>query len=1004
MQITGRFRLAFIALIIGALAIIAGNALQTDAADELVDVTTVDIADSDERGMQFTLSVPTAEVSTEGEVTVNGLDGRFTQQGQPDLPYYSTIIALPPEANASVEVSIQNESERAVDAIRPIPTILTDENTNLDEVTTLEALGLDQTPDADIYGADALFPELLWEVSEPMYIRDLRVVKLTIYPVRYNPIAQVLTEASKIDVSVSFSGASRSAANPAPGSAEFGNNALNSDQAENWRSLPADMNSRATGFPIGVQTLKITVNEDGLYQISYNDILNAGLNPASLNTNALQLMHMNQSVAYQFIGDNDGTFEAGETVRFYGWAFDGSRHDRLYVGDNNVYFLYSGGSANNVTTVNSSSSGNLVNSWRSTIDYEQDKFFTTTDDIQWQLSDNEADAWYWFGLKNGITKTVSIEVPNPINNGNPASLLVEVNSTNTKTGHLLDVSLNDSLLQTFTWNFNRNKNLEHNSLAASALLDGANQVDLWSHRLNDNGGIDFDDILVNRMTLTYDRALTAVNNELAFNYTTSGPQRFLVDGFTESDPTAIYVWDVSNRMSPTVVNLSSADISGSAGNYTANIGVTASSDSQIIASTMLRSPAALSTYTASSLEPTGGSADWLAVAHNTLESEANRLATHRASFSGLSTHVVDIEDVYNQYGYGFARPFAVQSFLTHALSEWGMSYTVLVGDATENPRKLNCSLEDFLHYTTCSSTWNNTDENYVLTDFQFVDRFKGMIASDHTFATLVGADESEDIAIGRIAAQSSTDLKNTVDKIIVFENAIQTEAAYTDNILWLADNNDAGGFFCSENSDVRANHVTDSSLIHEEICANSYYTANPYDQAPSAQVISQIRTDFYNHLGTTGARIINYRGHGGNDDWAGNLVTADHDSEWLNVGQPGIILSADCLDGNFMKSGQQTLGESFMKLDLNRGSAAHWSSSGLGFSNEHTVLHKGFYDGIYQQEYSRIGDAIRYSKNNFIAVGGGDISENYSFILQGDPAMIVVSPLQNNVYLPIVIK
>ena len=1003
MQIIGRFRLVFFALILGALAIVAGNALQTDAADNIVTSTTVEIIESDDNGMQFTLSVPTAQVSSEGEVIVPGLDGRFSEPGQPDLPHYSTIIALPPEADALVDVVVQDEGKRAVDAIRPIPSIITDENTNLDEVTTLEALGLDQTPDAAIYGSDALFPDLLWELSEPMYIRDLRVVQLTIYPVRYNPVAQTLTEASEIEVSVSFSGASRSAANPAPSSAEFGSDALNYDQAANWRSLPANMNSRATSFPIGVQTLKITVDTDGIYQIGYNDLVTAGMNPANLDTNTLQLMHQNQSVAYQFIGDGDGIFESDEAVRFYGWAFDGTRHDKLYIGDNNVYFLYSGGSANTVTTVNSSSSGNVVNTWRSTITFEEDKFFTTTDDTQWEVSDNEPEAWYWFGLKNGVTKTVSIDVPNPVSAGSSASLLTEVSNTNTKTGHVVDVNLNDTLLQTFTWSFNRNKNLIHTGLPAASLQDGANSIDFWSHRLNDSGGIDFDDILVNRIALTYDRQLTAVNNELAFDYTTAGAQRFQVDGFTQNDPAAFYVWDVSNRLSPTVVNLSAGDITGSAGNYTANIGVTSTSDSHIVASTQLRFPAALSTYTASSLEPAGGQAEWLALAHNTLESEANRLAAHRATFSNLTTHVVDIEDVYNQYGYGFAVPSSVQAFLTHALSNWDMSYALLIGDATENPRKLTCSLESFLHYTTCSSTWNNTDENYVLTDFQFKDRFKGMIATDHTFATLVGNDESEDIAIGRIAAQTSTDLKNTVDKIILFENSVQTGAAYTQNMLWLADNVDLGGPFCAENATVRNNHVTDSSITHKEICANNYYVADPWDQGPSSSVTAEIRTDFYNYLGTTGARIINYRGHGGNDDWAGNLVTAQHDAEWANVGQPGIILSADCLDGNFVKSGQHTLGESFMKLDLNRGSAAHWSSTGLGYSTEHTVLHKGFYDGIYQQGHTRIGDAIQYSKNNYIAVNGGHISEPYSFVLQGDPAMIVVSTIQH-VYLPIVIK
>ena len=79
----------------------------------------------------------------------------------------------------------------------------------------------------------------------------------------------------------------------------------------------------------------------------------------------------------------------------------------------------------------------------------------------------------------------------------------------------------------------------------------------------------------------------------------------------------------------------------------------------------------------------------------------------------------------------------------------------------------------------------------------------------------------------------------------------------------------------------------------------------------------------------------------------------------------------------------------------NRGSVAHWSSAGLGYSSEHTVLHSGFYEGMFDYGLNSIGDAANYAKIKYYQ-SGRYISEIYGFILLGDAAMEAVpqsSPL-----------
>ncbi|NJN54789.1 MAG: hypothetical protein HC804_08580 [Anaerolineae bacterium] len=141
---------------------------------------------------------------------------------------------------------------------------------------------------------------------------------------------------------------------------------------------------------------------------------------------------------------------------------------------------------------------------------------------------------------------------------------------------------------------------------------------------------------------------------------------------------------------------------------------------------------------------------------------------------------------------------------------------------------------------------------------------------------------------------------------------------------------------------------------------------------------------------SAGAHVVNYRGHGSVGRWASEPIMDTVDTiYWNNTNKPTIILSADCLDAHFAWPGFPGLAETFVRYDFanNRhGSAAQWSSTGLGFTSEHTVLHAGFYDGVFAQYAQTIGGAIEYAKLNYFQLGL-DESELYTFLLHGDPAM-----------------
>ena len=764
-------------------------------------------------------------------------------------------------------------------------------------------------------------------------------------------------------------------------------------KAENTGATSAEA---VTALPTGVDTFKIELNRDGIYELTYADLSTAGMNMATTNPNTLEMMYQGKPVAYQWVGNSDNTFDSTESIRFYGMAFDGSRHDQMFV-DDNVYWIWAGGTPTKINAVTNGTGYTAVASWPSSVTYEEDNIFTFTNTNQWQSFPNDGTTWFTDRFPNVTEKTYTITLPYPISTGN-AQFTVEMFTITDLKAHELKATLNISG-QTKTWDGIQDVNIVGTIPQTALNANGSNKLML----LGDTKQTQADGTIVRpndtfyfkRVTVDYQRAFTAMNNELIFNYPQAGQHEFNIGGFTESALDKVLVWNVSDSEKPTAVTLVSADITQN-GSYSYRVGVDHSADGQFIVTTKnnLRKATKIGKYVGKSLEPTTNGATWVAISPSQFRSEIDRLAGHRATTNGVSTFVADIQDVINQYGYGLNTPGAIQAYMKHAYTTWTNKpqYLLLGGDATWNPLQKPCSL--------CVSNWNTTDVTWVVTDLVFEDPFTGLIPSDHTFA-LLDSDNLPDLAVGRLPANTTADMKNMVDKIILYDQSVKSQASWMNNLIFIADNKDVGGDFCAANKTIAEKNIP-SDFNYTHLCVDEYIENN---QSTVPEASTQIRTDMFKYLNGTGASITNYRGHGAVTQWATGMIRVEDATSWTNIEKPTVILSADCLDGHFAWPGDPALSETFLRLNRS-GSAAHWSSTGLGYTNEHSILHGGFYDGLYKQNKKTIGDAVVYSKQAYIK-GGNDIAEAYSFTLQGDPGMLMPtmkSVGQEKVYLPILVR
>jgi uncharacterized repeat protein (TIGR01451 family) len=687
------------------------------------------------------------------------------------------------------------------------------------------------------------------------------------------------------------------------------------------------------------------------------------MNVSNVDPATIEMLHRGDPVAYEFVGDGDAAFEPGEKFRFFGWAFDGSSHERQFV-KNNVYWLWAGGSPTEISSI-SAVAGTEVATFQSTVTTEPELKWWPGYTDDWHLFPNDPDPWYWDETKASsatLTKTYQVDLPHPAGTAEFGSW----DGISTDQEHTVSVTMNDlPISSTVSWLGERNANVT-GTVPLSSLVDGQNsfQVAYTTDGFSAN-------IAMNRISVAYERALFADGDQLFFGDSVGGERQFTVGGFAQNDPDQLFLWDVTNPRVPARILTETVIISGS-GPYTLSVATDRPAGSKFLATTSsnILTPEVIGRYTPTSLDPVAG-ANWVAVTHKDFVAEADQLAQHRAdvNYGGLRTFVVDVEDIINQYGYGLPLPGAIRDYLVHALATWPETpgYLTLIGDSTLNPRGLNVDEP---------GSW--LDEQIVPTDLLFVDRWQGQIPSDLTYSLLVGDDMLPDLAVGRIPAQSAADAANVIDKIIRFEQNQLQSFSWMENLLFVSDDADNAGNFCLENQAVL--EKLPESMNPIQLCLDHYSD------------VTSLREDLFTGVNLTGTTFVNYRGHGALNSWAGDpIILSQQDVvRWNNPLKPVVILTGDCLDGHFAYPPSQGLGEVFLRADQ-AASTAHWGAAGFGYSTEHSLLIESFYDGLFLAGQTAIGDAINYAKMEF-AIAGGHPSVLYGFSLQGDPAMQLMRP------------
>lgn len=945
---------------------------------------------SDANGLTLEVATPSYTlVQTEGsfgscqQLEVAG----YTQKGvagAPLLPAVNTVIGLPPGVPFTYTVTAL-DSTILPEAIHlcPAPTPVAESSAD----GSLRYVEQPTSADLQIYGQRAFYPPTLVTGVDLGFLRSQRLAQLTISPFQINPVDGQVLYHRRLQVHVAFAaiaGQSEPVVEDDLLETTFAATLLNYSSAQSWRTAAvggAGMTANTWRPP--ANSYRLLVQEAGMYQLTYADLLAAGLPVANIAPDRFRMYYNGAEIAIRVLDtDEDQRFDPEDRILFYGEALQ-ERYTHT-----NVYWLTYGDQPGKRMSV--SALGQRQGVQASITQYQAT--VVRNRNLQYVSSlpmESGYDHWY----ENLLTATSGSKASDyrdfvldadEIVGGNVNGRLDVTLAGNTKGTHHVRIYLNSQLIEERKWN-GRTVQQFLTHFPQRLMGAGANMVRI--ELLNDTPGQLVDTLYVDSIRLRYQRNLKAQGDQLLFESPTAGAWVYTVAGFSGPE---VEVYDVADPTAVRFLNSSTA-----LGNLVFADNQSTPRSYLTLDKRLWRKPLSITSAASDDLLTPGAGADYLMITHRDFLTATLPLATYRRQ-QGHEVRVVDVQQIYDQFNYGRMSAEAIRTFLTYIYTQWPapkVRLVLLVGDGNYDPHG----------YLPTSGP------NFIPPYLEMVDPVIGETASDNRYAMLTGDDLLPDLHIGRFPAQSAADVAAMVDKTMRYEQTADNgNADWQKNLIFITDNLDGGGGPFYELSDMVADGVGQTGsgatpLVPDAFQKFKFYLGN---QCANENPAVRCRQNIVAQM-NEGALFVSYIGHGAKEYWAEEQLLNKSALQLLQNGAHlPIMLPMTCLEGYFHEAAasSSSFGESIVRM-AEHGAVASWSPTGLGLATGHDFLERGFFAAYFQNEIAELGAAVLYGQLYLLQQAPANKYDDLldTFVLFGDPALRIAGGNQGQLlFLPVV--
>jgi hypothetical protein len=702
--------------------------------------------------------------------------------------------------------------------------------------------------------------------------------------------------------------------------------ALPIDSMEGLRQAAKDPGQRS-GLDMGNQwrlaggpAIKILVNENGWYRVSIAELRAAGLSPLA-TPRLLQLFKNGREVPILVKSKDNRRLAPQDNIEFYGEGLD------IPSTGTQVYWLVEGRRPGNPLLQYNVPGGQLgPASFAFTFELKERLFYFAN------LKNGEADNF--FGSVVAAQPVDKILVTSHLDPAPPGDAVLEVALQGvTKGSHWVKVLLNQTEVGEVFFD-GQSAGYGIWTVPQALLLGGENLVTLTSQ----NGEMDVS--LIDLLKLTYWHTYNADSNILRF--TAQGGWQVSVGGFSSPN---IRMIDITDPNTPYEVH---GKVTARGGEYSFTLGVPAAGLRTLLAfgDGKVKNPAGMIANQPSAWHESGNAFDFVIISHRDFLSALEPLKSRREA-QGISTALVSVEDLYDEFSFGNKTPQAIKDFLSQATSKWRRPprFVLLVGDASLDPRNyLGVGDFDFVPTKLVETVYMETAADDWYVDFN--------------------GDELPEIPVGRLAVRTAEEASTLVSKIIGYE-LLPGGENWSNQALLVADENKGYDF---ESASEAVRDLLPANVVVRKIFRSEFSNDE------------QAAWELFNAF-NQGALLANYIGHGAEEAWGGDLFRSE-DSQFLTNGlRLPFVITMTCLNGYFIDVYTESLAEALLKAKQG-GAVAVWASSGLTDPSGQASLNQELIRLLFNEEPLTLGETVMRAK---AAVKSPDIRRTW--ILFGDPTM-----------------
>jgi hypothetical protein len=741
---------------------------------------------------------------------------------------------------------------------------------------------------------------------------------------------------------------------------------------------------------------KIAVKNDGVFKLDKSFLDALGISTGTIDPRNIRiygnggglLPEANATFRYDDLqenairvqGETDGRFDAGDYVQFYArgphrWVYDVNA--KKFVHQLNIYtteacYFITTDLGPGKRIAEQPSSTQPANVQVSTFDdrafheVELENFLESGREWYGESFEFETVQSFPFSFANVVT-SAPVKVTSLV-----ASKSIYASNTFTMSAAGQTIAKADiaKVCSDYTCAFAYTAKLEGTFIASSGNFDV-----LFTYTRNAQDAIGW----LNYVEVNAQRGLTWTGSQMSFrslaSWATGNISQFTI-GNTNS---SLVVWDVSDPINST---RQQTTINGSQLQYTLQTDTLR--EFVVLADNEGYTPIAIGKIPNQDLHGLA-QANYIIVAPASLLTYANQLADFHRSESNLTVHVVDLDQVYNEFSSGAPDATAIRDMMRMFYQRAGTDvsqlpkYLCLFGDGSYD-NKGNIEGHKGLLPTYQSANSTSATSSFVSDDFY------GLL-DDNEGGNVLDPNAKLDIGIGRLPLNDAEQATSMLNKINLYASP-ESFGNWRNVVTFVADDEDNNTHI--KDADEVAVSVSTKYPVYnfDKIYFDSYQQIS----IPGGTRYPDANTAINNRI-CNGTLLMNYVGHGGVGGWAHERVLGLGDIEnYTNLYKLPLFVTATCEFSKYDDPAVESAGELLLS-NTKGGAIALVTTVRLVYSSANRLMNQGFMDNVFlpvDGVIPPLGEVFRKGKNSI----GGD-TNNRKFTLLGDPALTLNYPQFN---------